>query len=145
MASEQGKRAGSRAGVTLSHISPKLLIKTVSLISGYEEIQTQKSTYTNMLRGSYTHTKISDTDCDTLHMHGAFLWHTKPQRKLSLRVFRWFRENESETLRKSSEEEISHGHATSSCTRKVAWKKSPGSRYSNDRHRVLSHNAPCQH
>lgn len=43
MAREQGKRASRKAGVTLSHISPKLLIKTVSLISGYEEIHRQQS------------------------------------------------------------------------------------------------------
>lgn len=52
MAREQGKRASRKAGVTLSHISPKLLIKTVSLISGYEEIHRHQSKhkYTDLQR-----------------------------------------------------------------------------------------------
>lgn len=60
---ERGERTSRKSGVTLLHISPKLLIKTVILISGYEEIQTRQSLLTNILAGTYMH-----TDSDALHM-----------------------------------------------------------------------------
>lgn len=52
---EQGKRASRKAGVTLSHISPKLLIKTVTLITGYEEIQTHKGRHGYTDKQAHTH------------------------------------------------------------------------------------------
>lgn len=61
MAKEQGKRASGKAGVTLSHISPKLLIKTVTLISGYEEIYIHTKASTSILtytdEHAHTHTQ----------------------------------------------------------------------------------------
>lgn len=69
MAKEHGKRASKKAGVTLLHISPKLLIKTVTLISGYEEIHAHKNKHTDLhiQACSEAHTQIKSTHI--YHMH----------------------------------------------------------------------------